>query len=219
MDIKVFSTKDYFNYFFAGIIWLICATVLGGKDSDGYVLLLESVDKIPAAVLIVLLLVVPFTVGFVLSPVGNLVTKLLRGVLGDPADWVLVLEGQSFAKTKKPFRKRIAEPSRTKILKKVSVLQGGATNYSPFYLVRNYVEMKANDNALRLTNRALDLANFTESIIIPVSLLGFLMSKMVFNQTVSIFVGILLFLLLCYRYYQLREYWVKHNYRTFLFLE
>lgn len=219
MNLKIFSTKDYFNYFFAGITWLVCAVIMIVQGSSSYLSLLDSIGKIPTAILIILSLVIPFMIGFVLSPVGNLITKSVRGLLGDPTDWVLVLKDQSFEKSKRPFRKRIAEPSRTKILDKVLVLQGGATKHSPFYFVRTYVEMKANDNTLKLSNRALDLANLTESIIIPTTLIGFFVSKFIYSQAISIIFAILLFLLLCYRYYQLREYWVKHNYRTFLILD
>jgi hypothetical protein len=221
MDIKIFSAKDYFNYYFAGIAWLACVCVFSIviKDFSNCAATIEEIGKMPIAILTLLLIAIPFMVGFVLNPLGNLVTFLLRKILGDSADWVLVLSGQKFSTTKKLFQKRISEPSRTKILEKLSLLQGGSTKYSPFYFVRNYVEIKANDNARILVNRSLDMANLTESLLIPIPLLGFLIGKMFISQSGSLIVGVLLFVLLCYRYFQLREYWVKHNYRTFLILE
>ena len=219
MNIKIFSAKDYFNYYFAGIAWLACAFSIAIKDFSNCIAMIETIGKIPVSILTVLLIAIPFIVGFVLNPLGNLITFLLRKILGDSADWVLVLSGQKFSTTKKPFQKRISEPSRTKILEKLSLLQGGSTNYSPFYFVRNYVEIKANDNARTLVNRSLDMANLTESLLIPISLFGFLIGKIFISQIGSLIFGVLLFVLLCYRYFRLREYWVKHNYRTFLILE
>lgn len=160
-----------------------------------------------------------FLLGFVLSPLGNIITKLILIILKDPTDWVLVLEKQTYKQSKRWYWKRISEPSRTKILKKISILQEGEPKYSPFYLVRNYVEVKGNDNARRLADRALDLANLTESIIIPAPLFAFLTTRTLANQYLSISISILLFLLLCFRYYQLRDYWVKHIYRTFLIID
>lgn len=219
MDIKIFSTKDYFNYSFAGIIWLSCIIVIFVQDLSSYNFLVESINKIPATILVIISLVIPFLLGFILSPLGNIITKLIRIILKDPTDWALVLKGQNYNTNKSWYRKRISEPSRTKILKKISTLQEGEPKYSPFYLVRNYVEIKGNDNARRLADRALDLANLTESIIIPAPLLVFLITRTLINQSISISISILLFLLLCSRYYQLRGYWVKHIYRTFLIIE
>jgi hypothetical protein len=219
MDIKIFSGKDYFNYYFAGIAWFICASTIALKNSINYTYTIDFIAKIPAPILIILLLVIPFLTGFVLSPAGNLITTLLRIIVGDPADWALVLAGKKFSTTKKLFQKRISEPSRTKILEKLSLLQGGSIKYNPFYFVRNYVEIKANDNARILVNRSLDMANLTESILIPIPLLVFLIGGMFTSHTGSVILGALSFVLLCFRYFQLREYWVKHNYRTFLILE
>jgi hypothetical protein len=219
MDTKIFSAKDYFNYYFAGITWLICALTTALKSSVDYTSTIEFIGKIHVAILIVLLLAIPFLTGFILSPAGNLITTLLRKIVGDPADWALVLAGQKFSTTKRPFQERISEPSRTKILEKLTLLQGGPAKYSPFYLVRNYVEIKANDNARTLVNRSLDMANLTESLLIPIPLLGFLIGEIFISQNGSLILGVLLFTLLCYRYIQLRQYWVKHNYRTFLILE
>jgi hypothetical protein len=219
MDIKIFSTKDYFNYYFAGIAWFICALTIILKKPINYNCTIEFIGKIPIAILVVLLFAIPFLTGFVLSPAGNLITALLRKIVRDPADWVLVLAEQKFLTTKKPFQKRISEPSRTKILEKLFLLQGGSTKYSPFYFVRSYVEIKASDNARTLVNRSLDMANLTESLLIPIPLLGFLIGERFIPQFGSLILGVVLFLSLCYRYFQLREYWVKHNYRTFLILE
>jgi hypothetical protein len=218
MDIKIFSAKDYFNYYFAGIAWLACVFSISIKGFSNCAATVEIIGKIPITILAVLLIAIPFMIGFVLNPLGNLVTFLLRKIVDDPIDWVLVLSGQKFPTTKKLCRKRISEPSRTKILEKLSTLQGGPTKYSPFFFVRNYVEIKANKNALTLVNRPLDMANLTESLLLPIPLLGFLIEKIFISQICSIISGIL-FIILCYRYFQLREYWVKHNYRTFLILE
>ncbi len=219
MDIKIFSTKDYFNYYFAGIAWFICVLTIILKNPINYTYTIELIGKIPVAILVVLLFAIPFLTGFVFSPAGNLITALLRKIVGDPADWVLVLAGQKFSTTKKPYQKRISEPSRTKILENLSLLQGDSTKYSPFYFVRNYVEIKASDNARIFVNRSLDMANLTESLLIPIPLLGYLIGERFILQYGPLILGIVLFLLLCYRYFQLREYWVKHNYLTFLILE
>lgn len=163
---------------------------------------------------------IPFVIGFVLNPLGNFVTKLLRKVFDDPVKWVLVLSKEKYSDNKKFFRKRLSEPSRTKILEKVSLLQDGdAEEYSPFFLVRNYVVENAGKNTLALANRPLDLANLAESLIIPIPLLSFLIGRVFFSWIISIGLAVFIFAILSYRYFQLRGYWVKHNYRTFLILE
>jgi hypothetical protein len=221
MDIKIFSAKDYFNYYFSGVVWLSCAFVftVAEKNLISLSSAVEVINNIPTTILVALLLIIPFIIGFVLNPVGNLVTTLLRKIVGDPADWVLVLSGQSYSSTKRLFRKRISGPSRKNILEKLALIQDGDAKCSPFYLVRNYVAMKANQNAQTLVNRPLDLANLAESLLIPMSLLTMLTVKTFFIPIVSVLLGLFVFVMLCCRYFKLREYWVKNNYRTFLFLE
>ena len=219
MDIKIVSVKDYFNYYFAGIVWFICAITIAFKNSTNYFCLIETFSEIPIALLVITVVVIPYILGFVLSPVGNFITILLRKLVGDPVNWVLVLQGNMYSMTKKPLQRRISEPLRTKILQKLFVLQGGYTKTSPFFYVRNYVEIKANDNTRNFVNRPLDIANLTESILLPIPVLGFLIGGIFLSPTFSFLLGAVLFLLLCYRYIQLRENWVKHNYRTFMILE
>ena len=219
MNANIFSGKDYFNYYFAGIAWIISLVIITTKIPLDLTKIIEFISKVPSIIMAIILLIIPFLLGFILSPACYLITACLKKIFGDPANWVLVLEKQKYSETKKCFRKRISEPLRTKILKKLSLLQEGTTNFSPYYFVRNYVEIKAKDNIRSLLNRSLDMANLTESLLIPIPLLGFLIGRIFFTVVSSVFICLFLFLLLSYRYFQLREYWVKHNYRTFAIID
>jgi hypothetical protein len=221
MNANIFSARDYFNYYFSGIAWLACAFVFYIVEKTTFDLdaVIEIVEKTPISLWLVLLAIIPFMAGFVLSPLGYIVTTFLKKIFGDPVDWALVLKKEKYSESERTFRKRISEPSRSRILEKVSSLQNGEANYSPFFLVRNYVVENAGKNTFTLVNRPLDLANLAESLIIPIPLLSFLVGKAFSSQVLSIALAILFFVILSYRYFKLRGYWVKHNYRAFLILE
>jgi len=218
MNTNFLSTKDYFNYYFSGIVWLVIAALSAVQKNADIHPILGITEHIPTFLQITLLLIIPYIVGFVLSPVGNIVSLFLRKICEDPTNWVLVLNKDNFPMNERFCKKkRISEPSRTKILEKISSLQDGEeTKYSPFFWVRNYVLMKENQTTLSFVNRPLDLANLTESLIIPVPILVFLVGGMFLHVCFSMLLSFLIFIILSWRYFKLREYWVKHNYRTFL---
>jgi len=220
MNIKFFSARDYFNYYFAGVSWLLALWAYALQQGNVEITssMTRVIDQIPSGMLLFLSLILPFIGGVVLSPVGNLVTILLRRVWGDPADWVLVLPRDSYVRTRRLGRKRISEPARSRLNSKIVRLLGGEPKHPPFYYVRTYVEMNSDEKTRDWVNRALLLANLTESLIIPVPLAWFLVIKTFAGNYVAGTIALLSVAWLCWRYLRLREYWVKHNYRVFLFL-
>ena len=215
MDIKnTFSAKDYFNYFFAGFIWIIDYIIyLSPTDTKGFFQEIKLDNFFGFLISSTLLLIVPFIVGFILNPLANFVTKMLRKFVGEPTEKILVLPNQSYKE--KISYKRLAENYRSKINKKIQKVFGKPIKHNPFYYVRAYVEEKGSDSTKILANRALDLANMAEGLIIPVSIFGFLITKII-NIWLGIGITAIIVLLVLYRYIQLREYWVKHIYRAFL---
>ena len=210
--------KDYFNYYFSGVVWIVDFFLLiSSRTSTGH--LLGLIQKIPTVISIILVVAIPYVVGFVLSPCGNCVTKWIREIFDDPVDWVLVL-GDEPAWDNKHKGKRLAGVWRKSLYDKIKELVGKDIKYSPFFWVRTYVETFSPDNGRKLADRALILANLTESLILPSSLLSFLILEQIgLPCIVSFLISVLIFSLLCYRYLQLREYWAKHVYRVFYFTQ
>lgn len=204
------DTKDYFHYYFSGIIWIMDFFLLFFEKLP----LINIIQTIPTVESIVLIVVIPYVVGFILSPFGNCITKLIRKIFNDPVNWVLPLKSY---KTGGHEGKRLAEVWKTELISKIkkALLGEKDIKYSPFFWVRTYVELFSPENGRKLANRALTLANLTESLILPSSLLSFLILKQIELWGVGLLLSILIFSILCYRYLQLREYWVKHVYRVF----
>ena len=212
---EILSVKDYFHYYFSGLIWLFDLWLLmGNKISPSETI--GWVSQAPASLAAVCIIVAPFVVGFVFNPLGNCVTLLIRRITGgDPANWMLVLRGQTY---KDGRRKRLAEPWRSSLLSKITSLSGGnEIKHSPFFWVRAFVDLNAPSHVRRQIQRVLSLANFTESLLLPVPLLTFLLLRQT-HCAAGIILSIGLFCVLSWRYRRLRIYWVQHVYRNFYFL-
>ncbi|SRR6266498_3619672 len=114
MNISGFlSAKDFFNYYAAGFLWILEIAILfipmeSYQKSMEWLGKLQNINNTLGGVLMgILLIVVTYVVGFVLTPIGGAVTYLLRRLFGDPKSWVtdyssknLRFKGRRLAKTK-----------------------------------------------------------------------------------------------------------------------
>jgi hypothetical protein len=223
MDIgRFFSRKDFFNYYVAGVIWLIDFAILITIFSSQLDLRasLSSVSGLPEAIVVgALAIVVPYAVGFALNPLGDLLTDVLHMMFGDPTKWVTDYSQNRYKghRIPKPLGERINQLAS-------QTFNGKLENEGLwFYYLRTFVEQEGGA-ASELAMRALDLANLTESLLLPMPLLVALsVVKMIGNLNIALplsnAIFVLIFTLLAIRYMKLREYWVKHIYRAFLVLK
>jgi hypothetical protein len=108
----IFSFKDYFNYYFAGVIWFLDFTLLlllisGKWGIDALLSILgkysNDLGAIPGGVLA---LVIPYIIGFTMSPVGEKIRKLWQGKdrerFPDPKKWLIKYKTDIGLLTKQP---------------------------------------------------------------------------------------------------------------------
>ena len=217
---EILSFKDYFHYYFSGMVWLIDLWLLvKNKVSFSEVTTLAS--QMPSSLVFIFILVIPFIVGFVFNPLGNYVAQQVLKIMGgDPVDWMLVLDGQSYKDNR---HKKLAEPWRTFLLSKIKSLIGVSKGSypeikrTPFYWIRTFVDLKAPLHTRQRIERVLSLANLTESLLLPVPLLV-LLGLRNDHCIVGVIFAAALFFTLSWRYRKLRIYWVQHVYRAFYFI-
>jgi hypothetical protein len=178
MDVgKFLSVRDFFNYYIAGVVWLLglALLLLWLPDPARATVLLDEfrrqIDSLGPVVGAVLAVILPYITGFTLSPVCNLATYLLRRIWGDPVQWVTDF---SEGGTRKHKTRRLVKPALAQIIKHGADTfdtdvkdMNAALWFSP---IRAYTIEKggaASDHA----TRAYDLMNLTESLLLPIPLL------------------------------------------------
>jgi len=217
------SRNDFFNYYFAGVIWsvnlilfisLVAPPTLPDKLEFSW---LSSASGV--LIIGVLVIVLPYILGFITEPLGRMVTSKFRKKFESEA-----IDYKSDANR----GSRLAFPMRNSILEMAKNIFGELKNKELYFSwIRAYVWQKGGAVA-ELANRAQAMSNLAESLIVPITLLGFLFPIWVsilfeISAGYGAFFGLLLSLSLTYlvrkRYQVLREYYVKHVYRAFLILE
>lgn len=235
MNFPGFMTiKDFFNYYVAGFIWFVCIGMLWLPTQD-HAKLVEKLnqlqgitDKLSPLVLALALLIFPYVIGFTLSPVNVLITRLLRFVFGDPKKWVVDHQMKSKWQEFLHKGKRLSRTNIRLVTQHLKKIYGEEREISEANIAKWFFQIRAivinqKGEAGALAIRAQDLANFTESILLPVPLLFIILFEK-FLQTnpafawVCLGIGVVLFVMLSYRYLNLRRFWVKHTYRAFLAL-
>jgi hypothetical protein len=241
MDLgKFFSLKDFFNYYVAGVVWTIdfaiMATWLGKPSSLGTAL--SSLQGLPEFIVVgIMAIVLPYVIGFALSPLCYFATKMWRKWQVDPIKWVLYYP-ELIKGADKSVDKRFEKRSKGKRLPKViankaltlstqifgfQLITKNAVEGLWFYQIQAYTFSKGGPQ-IDLALRARDLSNLTESLLIPAPLFFALLAAQFVPSPdwvllvlgSAIFAG--MFVLLANRYDALREYWVKHVYRAFVTL-
>jgi hypothetical protein len=229
---KLLSLKDFFNYYIAGIIWLLnfvlISSIFGVQPVYAVVSnVFIAINNLTSSVIsIVLSIIIPYTVGFALSKSGNFITKGLRKWRGNPHYWLL-----DYSDTQKNnhFAGRRLPKSAVERVQGLAPRIFGYELTNPqkpwlwFYQILTYVRHKGGP-ASDIANRAFDLANLTESLLLPLPILfGIVAYSLTSNiHFLIVRIGIvsvvvlLFFYLLLRRYEELNTNAIKHIYRAFL---
>jgi hypothetical protein len=219
------SIKDFFNYYFAGVIWLLDLAILLLTLSDlpAFTTSLQTVrsttDLINPIILAILAVSLPYIVGFTLNPMGSLLSLALRRIFGDAKDWITDYGSHKHKgkRLRQSLIKAIVQHAQ-EAFGEESILEKNLNNW--FFDIRAYVT-NVGGSASDLATRALDLANLAESLLLPVPLFFVVLGTKLVGQApwmaVLIWIAALVSIgLLIERYLKLREYWAKHIYRAFL---
>lgn len=218
-----FSVKDFLNYYIAGLVWgfnLVCFALLSlGTDSINVTEIPWLNDSGNFVLFSLLALVIPYLIGFALSPISTKIGECIRNRTPDPISQVVDEQGNF------PQGLKAGEISLIKYyIKKhfLCHLKESGKDIVPkdwFFQIRALVAQD-NSGASLLATRALDLTNLSESLILPLPLSILLMGACFFTHGIcSCLTSILAFFicgLLILRYIDLRSYWVKHIYRAFI---
>lgn len=167
-------------------------------------------------------------IGFMLTPINGLFIKLLRIAFGDPKKWVVDYQEKSKWQLFLHKGGRLSRTNIRLVTERLKKIYGDEKEISETKIAKWFFQIRAivinqKGEAGVLAVRAQDLANFTESILLPVPLLfiilfgKFLQINLAFAW-VCLGVGLALFGMLCKRYLDIRTFWVKHTYRAFLAL-
>ena len=226
MKVDNFLTlKDFFNYFVAGFIWLtdfylIIYSFTNIDDLKKTLFGLQSNTNLIDDILFgIILIIFPFLIGFILNPIGEVVTEWVRKKGGDAIKWVTNTDHKL-----NEFGLSTDELSQvnTVVAEMFDIKNKPLSEW--FYQIRAYI-MQKGGGAVELSIRALDLTNFCESILVPVPLFFLIVSvklliiRSYFYMIASLMLGIGAFWFISRRYLYLRGYWVKHVYRAFLAIE
>jgi len=216
-----FSVKDFLNYYIAGLIWCIdialllppCRMKLGNVLTE-----FSNSPNAPNLVLVsIFILLIPYLIGFVLTWLSDKIGERIRRGHPDPVKWVVEdpvkyaegLKAGEIALIKQYIRKYFHD--------------NDACPDAWFFQIRAIVA-RDNSAASLLANRALDLTNLAESLILPLPLLFFIIGGHLIIVGICLWGIIFLlsaigvYILLSKRYIALRGYWVKHIYRAFIAL-
>ena len=222
------SVKDFFNYYVAGLLWILEVAIISmplssyQKSLDWLGKFQGLTDKMGAVLTGILFIVIPYLVGFVFTPISMAVTKMLRALFGDPKEWIVDYS----EKGKRYEGKRLAQTKIRLIIAKMKEVFGDDEKINEknlrnwFFTLRDYI-INGQGDVASLAIRTQDLFNFTESIILPlpafVITIGIKLcaNSMAFGWALGL-LGLIFFGLLSYRYLKLRFYWVKHVYNSFL---
>jgi len=221
---KSFSQSDLFNYYLAGTVWgldiILIVTISASESIITKPFLTQNINAPGVAVIGILIVVLPYLLGFIMTPIGNWITKKCR-----PEYQKLALELGTGKSKSKPLPKTMVNA----IEKKAEILFGPLHDKSLyFYWIRAYV-WQIGGPAVDLAMRAQALSNLTESLLISVPMTGLLFTLWLFINyfgcsiwyaaMTGLLLVIILYKLLWNRYLTLREYFVKHVYRAFLVIE
>ncbi len=218
----IFSIRDFFNYYFAGLLWLLDLLVifLILSETRGWKIDISDIntflDSVNVAVTAVAFILIPYLVGFVFNPISNFAMEKIRNHYNEAIHWVTDSKHKWAGQGLKEWEKEA-------ILGKMKELYNIQNKKFDelFFTIRAYIEENSR-GAVSLATRALDLTNLAESVVIPLPLFFILISMYYAIVLKSlwfiswIIVAILIFGLILDRYLKLRSYWVKHVYRAFL---
>lgn len=225
----IFSLTDYFSYYFAGFWWLACfILVLSPRiPLDQWGVNMTGVNEnLTLALGGLLVIVVPYFIGFTLAPIAEGLTGVLVRIFGDPKKAISRNEkhNRKFARifwNRNLLSESVLDKSINEINKLfgIKLVKGSEKLDNWNEVLFSYVSEYGNINGARL-NRLRNLASLTESILIPLPLFWLLLAsrQSILPWWVLTSGGILAFLLLMYRYFVLRKNVAMQIYRAMLVL-
>lgn len=232
-----FSLKDYFNYYISGFVWILDTGLgiflLHPKSFYSLVNHLGLwIEKLGTVFSGIAVLLVPYIVGFVLFPVSQAIRRTWQGKdrkwFPSPRKWLIIRSEslEEYKSLKKPYLKgsRLSTKEVERFLELAEKRFG--INYKKninllFYPVRTYVIEYGGESAT-FAERMRDLMSLSESLLFPVSLFTALLFAILipgFWGLLGIPLGIVVQLLMAYRYHRIELDWVKRIYRSFLAIE
>lgn len=225
----IFSLTDYFSYYFAGFWWLACFFLILSPNIPLDQMAVNLTGLNENLVLVVggvLIIVVPYFIGFTMAPIAEALTGILIRTFGDPKKAISRNEkhNRKFARifwNRNLLSESVLDKSVIEINKLfgVKLVIGSEKLDNWNEVLFSYVSEYGNSNGGRL-NRLRNLASLTESILIPLPLFLLLLAsrQVVLPWWVLTSSGILAFLLLMYRYFVLRKNVAMQIYRSMLVL-
>lgn len=180
MDFSRFLTpKDFFNYYIAGTIWiadLICIIyvtnpVFLNNFWDLYQNT-ESITLIQTIYNAIILIVIPYVVGFSLGSLSAFITKKLRNAYdGDTTKWVIFDEDDCDCHKERHKGKKLPKAQIDQIEKVIKKTLGYTLKKKYwFYSIRAYV-IDNDGEYVSLAARAQHLLNLAESLMLPFPIL------------------------------------------------
>ncbi len=226
----VFSLADYFNYYFAGLWWLACVSIvlIPGSNLGQFIIDNSWLNENFALLLVgAFLIIIPYFVGFIMSPIAEFFTqKILIRIFGDPKKAV-VYNDKNLNKfglklwSKQHLSASVLEKAIQEINKLFGIkLEKGSANLDTWHEVFfAYVSEYGNSSGSR-AQRLRGLVSLTEGVLIPLPLFFLLLAsvQMLLPNWIVTFSGVLALILLIVRYFVLRKYLTMHLYRSMLVL-
>jgi hypothetical protein len=208
---RFFLLKDFFNYYIAGAIWLVdIFPLFAGLSEKPEISIL--ITKIPQNTIVqttlfsICIIIFPYSTGFAFFEIGSFLSKRFYDKNKSYSPGELNKATQQLCRS---YAKKLFEIDPQDF-------QGTPEQY--FYQIRNYVA-NVGGVAYAHADRDLDLANFAESLLVPLPLLIFLLFDITnFHCIFPCALSIIAFVLIGRGRLILRKYWIDNIYRTFAVL-
>ena len=220
------TIRDFFNYYISGLIWILIIIVLQAKFiSDQIFANIPDFLYFQIVLPILISILFPYLVGYLMTPLSELITCALRKIFGDPKK--IMVHDNSYDKSWYRFvwKKRLSKSVlgttfiETERIFQTEFIQGDSKVNNWFEVLFSYVLEKGESLSIRV-NRTRNLMNFSESIIISLPLFAFLTLTYYSNLPyfVSVLVSVFVFILISYRYLIFRKNLTMQVYRAFVVL-
>ncbi|MFN8385035.1 MAG: hypothetical protein U0V48_13125 [Anaerolineales bacterium] len=216
----IFSVRDFFNYYIAGLFWgldILLLVFFGATDLQDKLTALNSfANQFSPVIQTLTLIFIPYLLGFILNPFSTKLAEKIRNRYNEAIEWVTDPKHKYAGQGLKEWEKETIKEK----MKDLYNLQDKRFS-EIFFTIRAYVEENSK-GANGLATRALDLTNFSESLLLPLPLsfmvTGFLYIFILKSWWAILFfiLGSIVFSMCLNRYLALRSYWVKHVYRAFI---
>lgn len=215
-----FSIRDFFNYYITGLFWgldILLLTFFVASDLQEKLTEFNTfTNQFSPVIQTLALIFIPYLLGFIFNPLSTTLAEKIRNRYNEAIEWVTDPKHKYASQGLKEWEKETIKAK----MKDLYNLQDKRFS-EIFFTIRAYVEENSK-GANGLAIRALDLTNFSESLLISLPLF-FVITGVHFIIILKSWWAILFFALgsiaffaILNRYLALRSYWVKHVYRAFI---